>query len=65
MSEFLRLPPEALTKEEHDAIMAHRSRPITQTPIQRRKRDGAHVPPSDADGSLLDRVAALIEERSA
>lgn len=36
-------PPEALTKEDYDQLMAHRDRPLTQDPMQRRRGSGSVV----------------------
>jgi hypothetical protein len=45
-SPWHRLGREAYSKEEHDELMETRDRPVTQTPIRRRRDVPDEAPPS-------------------
>jgi hypothetical protein len=36
------VPGHAITRAEHDALMADRDRPLTQSPVDRHHKGGAH-----------------------
>ena len=59
MAEFS-LPRHTLTKAEHDALMAHRQRPLTDDPIRLRRATPQLPNPA---GSPIDPIIDALEEQ--
>lgn len=50
-----------LTKEEHDAILSKKNRPLTQPPIQ--KRNSEQIFPQNQIESVLEQLIRLLSQR--
>ncbi len=50
-----------VTKEEHDAIVAKKNRPLTQLPIQ--KKSVGHLSPDVSNENVLEQLIKVITQR--